>query len=86
MAQYQMAIIYSRTGKPDDAVKTLRALADKQSTLVPRPLVLLELAGILRSSNPKEAASIYQQIKKEFPDTTIADQADRGLDFLSPKS
>jgi hypothetical protein len=86
MAQYQMAIIYSRTGKPDDAVKLFRALADKPSALVPRPLVLLELAGILRNSNPKEAASIYQQIKKEFPDTTIADQADRGLDTLSPKS
>ena len=86
MAQYQTAIIYSRTGKTDDAVKTLRALADRGSALVPRPMVLLELAGILRTSNPKEAASIYQQIKKEFPDTAIADQADRGLDFLSPKS
>ncbi|HEV1994828.1 MAG TPA: tetratricopeptide repeat protein [Candidatus Acidoferrum sp.] len=86
MAQYQMAVIYARTGKPDDAVKTFRALADKQSALVPRPLVLLELAGILRNSDPKEAASIYQKIKKEFPDTAIADQAERGLDTLSPKS
>jgi hypothetical protein len=86
MAQYQMAIIYSRTGKTDDAVKTFRALADRQSALVPRPMVLLELASILRTSNPKEAARIYQQIKKEFPDTAIADQADRGLDTLSPKS
>jgi predicted negative regulator of RcsB-dependent stress response len=86
MAQYQMAIIYSRTGKTDDAVKTLRALADRGSALVPRPMVLLELAGILRTSDPKEAGSIYQKIKKEFPDTAIADQADRGLDFLSPKS
>jgi len=86
MAQYQMAIIYSRTGKPDDAIKIFRTLADKQSALVPRPLVLLELASILRNSNPKEAAGIYQQIKKEFPDTAIAEQADRGLDTLSPKS
>lgn len=86
MAQYQMAIIYARTGKTDDAVKTFRAVADRQSALVPRPLVLLELAGVLRFSNPKEAASLYQQIKKEFPDTAIADQADRGLDALSPKS
>ena len=46
----------------------------------------MELAGILRTSNPKEAAGIYQQIKKEFPDTTIADQADRGLDTLAPRS
>ena len=86
MAQYQMAIIYARTGKSDEAVKLFRALADKPSVIVPRSLVLLELAGVLRNSNPKEAASLYQQIKKEFPDTNIADQADRGLDSISPKS
>jgi hypothetical protein len=86
MAQYQMGVIDARTGKTDDAVKIFRALADKKSAIVPRPLVLLELAGALRSSNPKEAANIYQQIKKEFPDTTLADQADRGLESLSSKS
>ena len=86
MAQYQIAIIDARTGRNDDAVKLFRALADKRSALVPRPLVLLELAGALRNSNPKEAASIYEQIKKEFPDTTLADQADRGLESLSSKS
>jgi len=86
MAQYQVATIYARTGKTDDAVKAYRTLADKKSALVPRPLVLLELAGLLRNSNPKEATSIYQQIKKDFPDTPISDQADRGLDTLSPKS
>ena len=85
MAQYQMAVIYSRTGKTDDAVKLYRALADKPSVIVSRPFVLLELAATLRASNPKEAATIYQQIKKDFPDTAIAEQADRGLDLL-PKS
>jgi TolA-binding protein len=53
---------------------------------VPRPLVLLELASLLRKTNPQEATTIYQQIKKEFPDTTMADEADRGLDTISPKS
>lgn len=86
MAQYQMAVLYARTAKTDDAVKLLRVLADKPSVLVPRPLVLLELAGALRSSNPQEAANIYRQIKKEFPDTNIADQADRGLDAIASKS
>jgi TolA-binding protein len=81
-----MGIIYARTGKTEDAAKLLRALADKPSVLVPRPLVLLELARDLRDSNPKEATNIYQQIKKEFPDTNIAEQADRGLDSISPKS
>lgn len=86
MAQYQMAVIDLRTGKTDDAVKLFRVLADKPSVLVPRPLVLLELAGALRSSNPEEAANIYRQIKKEFPDSNIADQANRGLDSIASKS
>jgi hypothetical protein len=86
MAQYQIAVIDARTGKTDEAVKMFRALADKPSTLVPRPLALLELASALRQTNPKEAANVYQQIKKEFPDPAISEQADRGLDTVAPKS
>jgi hypothetical protein len=86
MAQYQTAVIYERTGKTDDAVKIYRALADKPSAFVPRPLALLELAGALRQSNPKEAANVYQQIKKEFPESAITDEADRGLETLAPNS
>jgi len=82
MAQYQTGVIYSRTGKTDDAAKIFRALADKPSAFVSRPLALLELAGALRQTNPKEAANVYQQIKKEFPDSTITDEADRGLETL----
>jgi TolA-binding protein len=86
MAQYQMGVIYERTGKPDDAAKAFRELADRRSVFVPRPLALLELANVLRRNNPKEAGNVYQQIKKEFPDTAISEQADRGLDLLAPKS
>ena len=86
MAQYQTAMIYARTDRPAEAIKILRALADKPPVLVPRPLVLLELAGVLKKTNPQEAATLYQQIKKEFPDTPMADQADRGLDEIAPKS
>lgn len=86
MAQYQMATIYERTGKTDDAIKTLRAVADSKSVLVPRPMVLLELADLLRQSNPSEATSLYQQVKKDYPGSSIAERADRGLDLLTPKS
>ncbi len=86
MAQYQTALISAREGKNDEAIKLFRALAEKSSVFVPRPLVLLELAGVLRNSNPQEAATVYQQIKKEFPNTSISEQADRGLDTLAPKS
>jgi predicted negative regulator of RcsB-dependent stress response len=86
MAQYQTAILYSRTGKGDEAAKIFRALSDKPSVFVTRPLALLELAGVLRQTNPKEAATVYQQVKKEFPESAISEEADRGLDTLGPKS
>ncbi len=85
LTQYQVGQIYSRTGKTDDAVKIYRALAEKPTVFVPRSLVLLEMAGQLRAADPKEAAKLYAQIKKEFPDTAIAEEADRGLAAL-PKS
>jgi predicted negative regulator of RcsB-dependent stress response len=86
MAQYQLAVIYSRTGKTDEAIKMFRALADKPTVLVPRQLSLLELAGVLRTTKPQEAVTIYQQLKKDFPNTATADAADRGLEAISPKS
>jgi TolA-binding protein len=86
MAQYQIAVIDARTGKPGDAAKIFRELADKRSVFVPRPVALLELGNVLRQTNPKEAASVYQTIKKEFPDSPVSEQADRGLDTIAPKS
>ena len=86
MAQYQMATVYARSGKTDDAIRTYRAVADLKSVLVPRPLVLLELADLLRTTNPGEATTLYQQIKKDYPSPAIGERADRGLDLLAPKS
>lgn len=86
MAQYQIGVIYERTGKLADAAKVFRNLADHSSIFVPRPLALLELAQVLRQSNPQEAASVYEQLKKEFPNSAISDEADRGLETLAPKS
>ena len=83
LAQYQKALIAERTGKNEEAVKDLQALSNAGSVLVPKPLVLLELAGILRQSDPKQATSIYEQIKKDYPNTAMAD---RGLGTISPKS
>jgi predicted negative regulator of RcsB-dependent stress response len=86
LAQYQIAVINARTGQQDEAIKQLRALADKSALFVPRPLVLLELAGVLKQTRPQEAAAIYQQIKKEFPNTAASEEADRGLGMLTGKA
>jgi len=86
LAQYQTALIAERNGKNEEAAKDLRALSNSGSVLVPKPLVLLELASVLRQNDPKQAASVYEQIKKDYPNTPVADEADRGLGMISPKS
>lgn len=86
LANFQQALIAERTGKSDQAIPILRTLSNSGSVLVPKPLVLLELAGILRQSNPKEAATLYEQIKKDYPNSGVADEADRGLGELAPQS
>jgi predicted negative regulator of RcsB-dependent stress response len=86
LANFQRALIAERTGKTDQAIQLLRSLANSGSVLLPKPVVQLELAGILRQTNPKEAVALYEQIKKDHPNTAIADEADRGLGALSPQS
>lgn len=86
LAQYQQALIAERTGKKDDAAKILRGLSTAGSVLVPKPMVLLELAGVLSESDTKQAMTLYEQLKKDYPNTSVADQADRGLELLAPKS
>ncbi len=86
LAKYQTAILDERTGKTDDAVKLLRALADKPTVLVPKPTVMLELAHVLSTSKPQEAVSVYQQLKKDYPNSAVSEEADRGLEALGSKS
>jgi len=86
LAQFQSALIAERSGNITDAAKTLRSLSTSGSVLVPKPMVLLELAGVLRQSDPKQATALYEQLKKDYPNTSVADEADRGLEMLTPKS
>jgi tetratricopeptide (TPR) repeat protein len=86
MAQYQISVIDERSGKPDEAIQILRALAAKPTVLVPRAVVLLDLAALLRKSNPQEAVGLYQQVKKDYPEASVSDEADRGLESIPPKS
>ena len=86
LARFQQAEIYDRTGKTDEAVKLYRQLADKPTVFVPKALVLLALADDLRGSNPQEATKLYNQIKKDFPDSGVADEADKRLEVLGPKT
>jgi predicted negative regulator of RcsB-dependent stress response len=86
LAKYQSAKIAERNGKQDEAIKALQALSTSGSVLVPKPMVLLELAGIYSQTDPKQATTLYQQLKKDYPNTPVADEADRGLELLNANS
>ena len=86
LARFELAQVDDRAGADADAVKIYNQLIDKPSVLVPKPVVMLALAEHYRPKNPAEAAKIYEQIKSEFPETPISDQADQELALLPGKS
>ena len=86
LARFELAQLDDRTGQGDEAVKLYQEMIATPSILVPKPVVMLALAGHYGQSNPSEAAKLYSQIKSEYPDTPIAEQADQALALLSGKS
>ncbi len=86
LAKYQTALIAERNGNKEQAIQTLKELSTAGSVLVPKPMVLLELAGIYSQTDPKQATTLYEQLKKDYPNTPVADEADRGLEMLAPNS
>lgn len=86
MARFELAQLDDRLGQSDEAVKIYQQLMAKPAVLVPKPVVMLALAEHYGQKNPVEAAKIYSQIKTEYPDTPIAEQADQELALLPGKS
>ncbi|HUO34772.1 MAG TPA: tetratricopeptide repeat protein [Candidatus Acidoferrum sp.] len=86
MARFELAQLDDRNGQADAAAKLYQQLLDKPSVLVPKPLVLLAFAQHYAAKNPAEATRLYNQIKSEYPDTPVAEQADQELALLPGKS
>jgi predicted negative regulator of RcsB-dependent stress response len=86
LARFELADLDDRTGKGDEAAKLYQQLIDKPTTLVPKPVAMLALAEHYGPKNPSEAAKLYGQIKSDYPNTPIAEQADQALALLPGKS
>jgi tetratricopeptide (TPR) repeat protein len=84
LAKLHLAGIYESQARPKDAEALYRQLAENPAPVVPREVALLALADLQVESNPAEARRIYEQLKSEFPDTPVAEQVTRRLDFLPP--
>ena len=86
MAKFELAGLDDHLGQPDAAAKLYQDLIAKPTVLVPKAFVMLTLANHYAAKNPAEAAKLYNQIKTDYPDTPIAQQADQALSLLPGKS
>ena len=86
LARFQLAWVYTQNNKGSQAVELYKQLADKPTTFVPKPLVLLTLADYYRKTDPTQASKLYNQVKQDFPDTPAAEKADEGLELLNAKT
>jgi TolA-binding protein len=58
-------------------------LLNSNSVLVPKPLVMLSLAELYRTSNPAEATKLLNQVKAQYPNTPAAEEAEKRLEMPS---
>ena len=86
LAKLSLADLAAQTGRTDEAAKLIIALMDHPTALVPKARAELALADLYRKSKPAEAAKLYEQIKKEYPDSALSEEADRRLAEIGPAS
>ena len=86
LAKFELAGLYDRTGQGEESVNLYRQLMAKPTALVPKAVTMLALADHYSLKNPAEAAKLYAQIKADYPDTPMAQEADQALALLPGKS
>ena len=82
LAKMRLAALYQKQGKGAEAEKLYKELIAKPTLLVPKSVAMMALADYYRDSQPTEAAKLYEQVKKEFPDSTAFSTANDRLQEL----
>ena len=72
LAKLALANLYSSTNRLSDAAKIYKDLTDNPTETVPKSEAQLQLAALYEATDPKEAATLYQQITKESPNSVAA--------------
>jgi TolA-binding protein len=86
LGRFELAGFLDRNAQGDDAEKLYLQLMANPTVLVPKPVVMMALAEHYFAKKPAESAKLYTQIKTDYPDTPIAQQADQALSLLPGKS
>jgi len=67
LAKIALATLYRSTNRSADAVKIYKDLMDHPTATVSKMQAQLELAEIYETTDPPQAKSIYEQLKKDDP-------------------
>jgi len=83
LARFALAGIYEESNREPDAIKIYQDLIAHPTSTVPKATAQLELAAIYQTKQPSEAAHIYDQIRKEDPQSPAAQIAGTRLASLT---
>lgn len=72
LGKLTLANLYRSNNRAVDATRLYKELMENPTDLVSKGQAQLELAQLYESTDPKEAANIYQQIQKEDPTSAAA--------------
>jgi tetratricopeptide (TPR) repeat protein len=72
LAKMALGTVYRSTGRQADAAILYKELQDHPTDTVSKAQAQLEMAEMYESSDPQQAASIYQQIQKDNPNSPAA--------------
>jgi predicted negative regulator of RcsB-dependent stress response len=72
LAKLALANLYRSTNRAADAARIYKDLTDHPTDAVPKGEAQLQLAEMYEATDPKEAATLYQQIQKESPSSVAA--------------
>jgi len=86
LGKFQLAGVLSKQAKNDEATNLYKQLLASPTLFVPKPVVMLALAGHYAKTNPPEATKLYNELKTEFPNTAVAEEAEKQLEKLQPKT
>jgi|ERR1700683_484801 len=84
LAKLELAQLDDKLGKKSDAEQIYKDLMAHPTVFVAKPVAMLALADhYAQNKQTTDASRTYTQIKTEYPDTEIAQQAGQHLELLS---
>jgi tetratricopeptide (TPR) repeat protein len=75
LAKMALANYYRANNRPSDATRIYKDLAEHPTETVSKSAAQLAMADMYETTDPQQAASIYQQIQKEDPNSPAAQTA-----------